>query len=103
MHKNIVFLAKVSPAQSLLPAPNGNETSFFKFNVPFEERNRSGLKFSGSPQTSLSLCTAKSPAMMTVSLGTWYPPKVVSHKVRCGTDDGTKVSNLNISLSVASV
>lgn len=41
--KNIVFLANVSPAQSLFPAPNGSDLSSFGENFPNESKNRSGL------------------------------------------------------------
>lgn len=98
-----MFLAKVSPAQSLLPAPKGSEKSFFKSSWPFLFKNLSGLKFSGSTQTSFELCNEKSPASTIVSLGIVNPANVVSFIARCGTDEGTRVSNLIISLSAASV
>lgn len=44
---NKVFLANVSPAQSLLPAPNGNDLSNLGDNFPRVSKNRSGLNRSG--------------------------------------------------------
>lgn len=69
MHKNIVFLAKVSPAQSLRPAPKGREASFLTDKFPLKSKYRSGLKLSGSFQSSLSVCKAKRLASAKVFLG----------------------------------
>lgn len=57
-HKNIVFLAKVSPAQSRFPAPNGRLKSFFRHNFPSSSKNLSGLNTSGSFQIRFSLWKA---------------------------------------------
>jgi len=50
-----VFLENVSPAHNRRPAPKGKEKSFLVEKFPLKSKNLSGLKFSGSFQSSLSL------------------------------------------------
>jgi len=54
--RNNIFLARISPRHTRLPAPNGINHSSLT-NLPSASRNRSGLKFSGSVQCSRSCRT----------------------------------------------
>ena len=68
-HKNIVFLENVSPGHKRRPALNGKEKSFLMESRPLKSKNLSGLKFSGSFQSSLSLCNECKPASEKVPSG----------------------------------
>lgn len=120
---NIVLRANVSPAHSRLPAPNGNDRSLLKHNLPFWSRNRSGLNRSGCSQTVGSLCDAYSDVMTNefcewkensllkrslrtdcgLTFGMSYPMNCVSSIVLCGIPDGASVTYRILSRMHASV